>query len=234
MIIYNKSFYGFEEIEDNSIQFMFADPPYNISSDIVFKNKDIGYNPDKGDWDKISRKVEIRNAREIIKGAKRILNETGTIAISGVYGSLVPYFLYLDKYGFEFKHHLIWHKTNPAPCVHRRSMTLSNEIILIYSKNKKYKFNYEISKQFNNFKQLHDVWDLAVVRKQLGVTRKPPELIKRLQMIYSDEGDKVCDPVVGSGTSYEISEELGREFIGYEIDVERCIGLDLKGLNVNF
>jgi site-specific DNA-methyltransferase (adenine-specific) len=232
MVVYNKSFYGFREIKDESVQFIFADPPYNISVESNFKNEEIGYTPDKGEWDRISKKEEIQNAKQLIVGALRILKQDGTIAISGTYGSLVPYFLYLNKYGFVFKHHLIWHKINPAPCVHRKTLTLSNEIILIYSKNKSNKFNYEVSKLYNEGKQLHDVWNIPVTKKELGVTRKPKELIRRLVSIYSDEGDLNCDPVLGSGQTYEICEELNTDFVGYEIDRERCIGLKNKGLNV--
>lgn len=231
-IIYNKNFYGCTEIEDSSVQFIFADPPYNISKNEIFNNTEIGYKPNKGDWDIISKETEIENAFNLIKDSKRILNETGTIAISGVYGSLIPYFNFLNEFGFHFKHHLIWHKNNPAPCVHRRSMTLSNEIILIYSKNKKYKFNYEISKSFNNGKQLHDVWDIPVVRKKLEVTRKPPELLKRLISIYSDSEDLISDTFIGSGTTYEVSEQLNRNFIGYEICKKRGLQLIENGFNV--
>lgn len=233
-IVLNKSFYGFKEIESNSVQFIFADPPYNISKDIDCKNKKIGYKPNKGKWDFLTKKEEFQNAKELISGASRILKESGTIAISGVYGSLIPYFIELENQGFYFKHHLIWHKKNPAPCVHRRSMTLSNEIILIFSKNKKYLFNYEESKKYNDGKQLHDVWNIPVTRKQLGVTRKPNELLKRLIAIYSNKGDLIIDPFLGSGTTYEISEILERRVIGYEKDFIRCNGLKEKGLNVKF
>lgn len=234
MIVYNKSFYGLNEIENKSVQLLFADPPYNISKEINFKNSEIGYNPNKGDWDIISKKEEIQNARQLILGCNRILKDNGTIAISGTYGSLIPYFLHLNKFGYVFKHHLIWHKINPAPCVHRRSMTLSNEIILIFSKNKSNKFNYEASKVFNEGKQLHDVWNIPVTRKELNVTRKPKELLKRLISIYSDEEDLVCDTFIGSGQTYEVSLELKRDFIGYEINKFRCLGLVEKNINVKF
>ena len=231
-IVYAKSFFGFEEIDDESVDLIFADPPYGISKDEILNNPLIGYKPNKGNWDLVPEEYLEKFAEQLVTGAKRILKPGGNIVISGVYGSLIPYFLKLEKYGFQFRHHIIWHKTNPAPSVHRRSLVYSNEILLWYNKPGKWYFDYELSKKYNNGKQLHDVWNIPAVRKQAGVTRKPPKLLEMVIRILSPEGGLVVDPCVGSGTTIEVAREWNRNFIAYEIGKEQLSLLKAKKFKV--
>lgn len=231
LCVFNKTFWGMEEIPDSSVQLIFADPPYNISS-TNYVGKKNSYTSLKGEWDILTQDEEHSNAVNLITDAKRVLTPTGTICISGNFGSLVPYWVELHKHEFKFKHHLIWRKPACAPCVHRRALTLSHEIILIFSKNEKYYFDYEISKTYNDNKQLRDVWDIPAVRKQFGATRKPPKLLERLITIYSAEGDVILDPFMGSGTTFEEGVRLGRYPVGYELQAETCKGLASKGIDI--
>ena len=49
-------------------------------------------------------------------------------------------------------------------------------------------------------------------------TQKPKELIERLVKASSSEGDLVADFYMGSGTTAEVCKELGRNFIGCDIN----------------
>lgn len=46
--------------------------------------------------------------------------------------------------------------------------------------------------------------------------RKPPSLIERLILNHTNEGDSVLDPFSGSGTVLDVSEWLGRDWLGIE------------------
>lgn len=53
-------------------------------------------------------------------------------------------------------------------------------------------------------------------------TQKPEELLRKLVWATSDHGELVCDPFGGSGTTYAVSEQLGRNWVGTETNPEYC------------
>jgi len=63
-----------------------------------------------------------------------------------------------------------------------------------------------------------NVIHLKRVRYREHPTQKPEELIEKMILISSNEGDIVFDPFAGSGTICAVSKKLRRNFIGIEID----------------
>jgi DNA modification methylase len=61
-------------------------------------------------------------------------------------------------------------------------------------------------------------------------TQKPIELIKRIILIYSNEGDTVADFYLGSGTTAVVCKELNRNFIGCDIN-DKAVQLTISRLN---
>lgn len=198
--------------------FILTDPPYGISngsnSDGISKEYS-GYTSNKGKWD-----VEVP-AKDWVPLACNMLVDGGLFACFGTFGSLVPVYYELEFLQMTFQSHITWHKTNPAPSIHRRMLTHSNEIILLYSKGAKWTFNYEVAKSFNDGKQMHNHFNYPATSKILGVTRKPLGILKALIQIFTNEGDLVFDPFVGSGAVLEAALLSGRRASGVEIDVER-------------
>lgn len=201
------------------VDMVFTDPPYGIS------NKDntdrasafSGYNSDKGTWD-----VEV-DAQQWVPLAFNCLKPSGIFACFGTLGSLVSIFYQLEALGMRFQSHITWHKTNPAPSVHRRMLTHANEIILVYSKGAGWCFDYEYGKTLNEGKQKHNHWDFPCVRKIMGVTRKPPILCEQIVRLFTRPGDVVLDPFAGSGGIPEGAEKAGRSTICIEKDPALCV-----------
>lgn len=54
----------------------------------------------------------------------------------------------------------------------------------------------------------------------LHPTQKPQKLFEYLIQTYTNEGDLVCDPFCGSGTTAAAAKNTGRRFIGIEINPE--------------
>ena len=85
----------------------------------------------------------------------------------------------------------------------------------------------------------NDVWcDIPFLppssneRKNVGYkTQKPNELIERIIRASSNEGDLVADFYLGSGTTCEVALELGRKFIGCDIN-PRAVELSKKRCGV--
>lgn len=53
-------------------------------------------------------------------------------------------------------------------------------------------------------------------------TQKPEELLRRLILASSNEGDLVLDPFGGTGTTYVVCERFNRRWLGCEISAEYC------------
>lgn len=66
------------------------------------------------------------------------------------------------------------------------------------------------------FKQQGFITDSKDVRQH--PTQKPSELVQILIEQYSNEGDIILDPFLGSGTTAVASVRTNRHYIGYEID----------------
>jgi site-specific DNA-methyltransferase (adenine-specific) len=223
-------------IPSQSIDFVFADPPYFLSNDgfTVKSGKAVSVN--KGHWDKSSGfQGDVDFHRKWISECLRVLKPNGTIAISGTYHSIFQCGFVLQELGCRIINDLVWFKPNGAPALAGRNFTASHETLIWASKSAvaKHTFNYAVSKSWNdpsdkllNFgKQMRSVWSIPTVPKReklLGShpTQKPLELLLRLVAICTNEGDVVLDPFCGSGTSGVAAISLGRQFVGIDLDSE--------------
>lgn len=66
--------------------------------------------------------------------------------------------------------------------------------------------------------RLPDVLEWRYTGNTLHPTQKPVMAILPLVMAYSEKGDIVLDPFIGSGTTAVAAQALGRRFIGVELD----------------
>ena len=83
--------------------------------------------------------------------------------------------------------------------------------------------SYKKRKTENKGVPLHDVWEIQHIqptaKERLKYdTQKPKALIERIIKASSNEGDLVADFYLGSGTTCEVALELGRKFIGCDIN----------------
>jgi DNA modification methylase len=192
---------------------LFTDPPYNISNNRNSNGasrKFSGYSSNKGAWD-----TECP-AEQWVPLAVNALKPGGMFLCFGVFGSLVPIFEQLLDCGMTFQSHIVWHKSNPAPSIHRRMLTHANEIILTFSKGPRWYFDYQYAKSLNNGHQHHNVFTVPAVRKVMGVTRKPPTLCLHLIQLFCPHGGTVLDPFAGTGAIPATALHSGRNAIAIE------------------
>ena len=225
-------------IPENSIDMVFADPPYKLSNDGFTCQNGKMAAVNKGKWDKSSGfENDMVFHNEWISACRRILKPTGTIWISGTYHSIYQCGYLLQKNEFHILNDIVWFKPNAPPNLSCRFFTASHETLLWARKEKKAKhtFNYEEMKNgaFPEDKlkkentQMRSVWSLAAPKtaeKEHGKhpTQKPLDLLKRIILAAANEGDIVLDPFCGSGTTGAACRFLNRSFIGIEIDKEYC------------
>lgn len=209
-----------KELPEQSVNMIFADPPYNLSgkkNQTVKSGKMVAC--DKGDWDIIN---DIDKFNEIwLKECVRVLSDNGTIWISGTLHNHPSIGVTLKKLGLWIINDIIWYKRNAPPLLSKNRFVPSTELIWLASKSKKYYFDYDMAKKLNGGKQMRNLWEINAQRhKTKHPTEKPENLLERIILIGSKKGDVILDPFMGSGTTGVVAKKLERNFIGFEISPE--------------
>lgn len=220
------AFYALEKIEPESVDMIFADPPYFLSNDGITCSGGKMVSVNKGEWDKAEDKHEFN--RRWIGACKRILKPSGTIWISGTLHNIYSVGMALEQEGYKILNNITWQKTNPPPNLACRCFTHSTETILWAKKNAKkarHIFNYELMKEQNDGKQMKDVWTGTLTPPKEKVdgkhpTQKPLYLLERIMECSTNAGDMVLDPFCGSSTTGVACIKLGRKYIGIDNNVE--------------
>jgi len=223
------------QLPENSIDMIFADPPYNLSNDgfSVQAGKRVSVN--KGDWDK-SKGFEDDYAFHFkwLELCKKVLKPNGTLWVSGTYHSIYQCGHALQALKYHILNDISWFKPNASPNLSCRFFTASHETIIWARKEKKGKhvFNYNLMKEGewpeDNLKkpglQMRSVWSMGTPKpseKKFGKhpTQKPLDLLRRIVLASTNKGDIVLDPFAGSSTTGVAAVQNGRKFIG--IDMEK-------------
>ena len=232
-----------DKFPENSIDMVFADPPYLLSNGgfTVHAGKRVSVN--KGEWDKsngVEKDFEFH--LKWIQAVKRVLKPHGTIWISGTYHSIYKCGFALQILGFHILNDISWFKPNAAPNLSCRYFTASHETLIWAKKDKnsKHIFNYELMKKGNwseDFlkkpnSQMRSVWAIGTpkpIEKKFGKhpTQKPEELLKRIILASTNRGDLILDPFTGSSTTGIAAYLLGRKFIGIDTE-KKYLDLSIK------
>ena len=228
-----------KKITEKSVDVVFADPPYFLSSGGISVQSGKMVSVDKGDWDKsLTIKDKLLFHQTWIREARKVLKDDGTIWISATLHSVYAIGVALELEGFSIINNVIWRKTNPAPNISGRAFTHSTETViwarkqLTPTKKGKHYFAYDEMKKYNNGKQLKDFWDLNDTNvvfesgttpkreKTYGKhpTQKPISLLERIIEASTTEGQIILDPFAGSGTTLIVANSLSRRSIGIELD----------------
>lgn len=211
-------------LEDNSVDVVFADPPYFLSSGRKMDIAGRYVHFDKGAWDRTRSNEEIdRFNNKWIQTIRRKMKQDATIWISGTFHNIFSVERLLVENGFKIINLVSWQKSNPRDIVDGQHLTFSTEMIVWARKSLygKHCYNHDLMVQLNGGKPLTDVWKIPSVgswEKTCGhhPTQKPLRLLYRIILASTNEGDIVLDPFAGSCTTGIAANLLGRKFIGIE------------------
>ena len=218
-----------KKIPKESIDMIFADPPYFLSGDGISCSGGKMVSVKKGEWDeKISLKEKHAFNKKWIRACKRVLKPNGTLWISGTMHNIYSIGMALEEDGLKIINNITWRKLNPPPNISCRAFVHSTETILWAKKDDKkakHKFNYSVMREMNGGKQMKDVWDTSLTKpseKKCGKhpTQKPVALLEKIIIASTDEGDLILDPFNGSGTTGIVANRLKRNYIGIEKEQE--------------
>ena len=222
---------GMNALPAESVDLVFADPPYNLQLQGDLKRPDDSHVDAVTDhWDQFaSFKAYDEFTRAWLGACRRVLKPAGTLWVIGSYHNIFRVGTILQDMGFWILNDVIWRKTNPMPNFRGRRFTNAHETMIWAAREpnaKGYTFNYEVLKAGNEDVQVRSDWTLPLCTgeerlkgrdgKKLHPTQKPEALLARVILSSSRVDDLVLDPFCGTGTTGAVAKHLGRRFVGFE------------------
>lgn len=235
--IYNEdNVYGMHKLPDECIDLTVTSPPYdNLRT----------YHGYAFDFENV-----VKELYRVTKEGGVVVWIVGDATINGSEtGTSFKQALYFMEVGFKLHDTMIWRKTNPMPKVKTKRYFDCFEYMFIFCKNKINSFNPIMQKTrfggkeyhstcknmggengrtekkfiLNKYRYKDNIWDLAVAQNKTGHPAVFPESLVRDHILsWSNEGDIVLDPFMGSGTTAKVAMALNRNYIGFEISKEYC------------
>jgi site-specific DNA-methyltransferase (adenine-specific) len=231
-----------KQVESNSVDLIFADPPYNIK---------------KAQWDMFgSQKEYLDWSMDWICESQRILKNTGSLYICG-FSEILADIKYMAAPLFKGCKWLVWYYRNKANL--GNDWGRSHESILHFRKSNSFIFNIDEvripynehttkypkrtqaeSSQYSNGKKNVYEWEpnpfgakpkdvLEIPTISNGSwerfsheTQKPVELLRKIILSSSNADSIILDPFGGSGTTFAVAEAYKRKWIGIEKEEEYC------------
>jgi len=234
-----------KKIKSNSIDLIFADPPYGIGKDFGV-TKDIFYNiDDYFNW-----------CKTWIDECMRVLKSNGTM----YFMSSTQFMPALDRYvdeNYFVVNRIVWVYDSSGVQSKSKFGSLYEPILMVtQDKNARYTFNYQDimveartgaerklidyrktpPQPYNTMKVPGNVWEFSRVRYKMNEyenhpTQKPEALLERVILASSNQDDIILDPFSGSFTTSAVAVKLGRKAIGIDINPDYCkIGIRRTGI----
>ncbi|WP_112663252.1 site-specific DNA-methyltransferase [Microvirga flavescens] len=222
-----------EKLPAESVDVVFADPPYNLQLEQSLTRPDHSLvDAVDDDWDKFASFADYDAfTRAWLLGVRRVMKKNATLWVIGSYHNIFRVGAALQDLNFWLLNDIVWRKANPMPNFRGRRFTNAHETMIWASKSadaKNYTFHYEALKAGNDDVQMRSDWHLPICTgeerlkgedgRKVHPTQKPEALLARILLSSSNPGDVVLDPFFGSGTTGAVAKKLGRHFIGLERD----------------
>jgi DNA modification methylase len=242
-VILGDTFNVLKKIDSEVFDMVFIDPPYFLQ----LPNKELrrwsvksvveGVNDH---WDKFSSFEDYDFfITKLLTEIKRVMKPTATIWVIATYHSIFRIGKIMQDLGYWILNDVIWVKTNPMPNWLGVRFTNATETLIWAVKDKqskRYTFNNDFARKFGIGKIGSNVWVLPICTgkerlkdekgKKLHSTQKPIELLKRVILTSTKEGDLILDPVAGTGTTGYVANALKRDFVMIEIDKRYVKGIE--------
>ena len=222
-----------KSLPDRSVDLIFADPPYNLQlGGELLRPDNSKVDAVDDDWDRFaSFEAYDTFSRAWLSECRRVLKDDGTIWVIGSYHNIFRLGAAIQDLGFWVLNDVIWRKANPMPNFKGTRFTNAHETLIWAARSrgqKRYTFNYDALKAFNEDTQMRSDWTLALCTgderlkdasgQKAHPTQKPEGLLHRVLLAASRPGDLVLDPFFGTGTTGAAARRLGRRWIGIERD----------------
>lgn len=219
---------GMKSILDNTIDLVITDPPFAID----FKAKRNNYNRTASrvleGYNEISKEEYYDFTFKWMSEVYRVLKDSGSMYVFSGWNNLKDILIAIDESGYITVNHIVW-KYQFGVVTKRKFVTSHYHCLYVCKNDEKRKFfpYSRFGKEDDDkdggslhYKDKEDVWIINReywTGDQKTPTKLPAELIKKILMYSSEEGDIVLDPFLGSGQVAVVSKMLKRQYIGFEI-----------------
>lgn len=210
-----------EHLDDNSVDFVFTSPPYNVglaASD----------NPETEAYDAYEDEMDPEEYREfigeVLDELARVVKPDGhiffNIHIDIRDGTVTTHEWLCERMSVPWRSYVVWNKRNSS----RAITTMQENGRFLQSWEPVYHFSEEPeplpgSRNFG-------VWDIDQSQYEsehdtgTHPAPFPVGLVRHAIEPTTDEGDLVLDPFMGSGTTAVAAIETGRQYVGFELDAD--------------
>jgi DNA modification methylase len=221
-------------LPDESTELIIADPPYSLNKDREFGNG--AWFETRGQW--------LAWCKLWLAESKRVLKPTGNIFVYAIHHNACCLQVHMYELGLEYRRQIIWNYEN-GWSKYRRSPACHYEPLLWFAKSQESTFHvirepYKSTERLKHTitkngkvwtphpdgKQGGDVWRYPTLagrrfaeERTEHPTQKPLPLSRRIVEHFSNPGDLVLVPFVGSGSECVAAAETGRRFMGAEINL---------------
>jgi site-specific DNA-methyltransferase (adenine-specific) len=233
-----------EEIPDNSIDLIFADPPYNIGK--KFNGREDKWTSDDEYLEWCYRWLDLCVGK---------LKETGSLYVMAATQNMPYVDIYLRK-KLHILSRIVWCYDSSGVQARKYFGSLYEPILFCVKDKMRYTFNADdilveartgaerklidyrkpTPAVYNSKKVPGNVWEIPRVRYRMDEyenhpTQKPTALLARIVRASSNPGDLVLDPFSGTFTTSYVAKDLGRRSIGIEIE-EEYVKIGLRRLQI--
>jgi len=233
IIHFGDAFAFLASLPDECADLIIADPPYSLE-----KDREFGPGAFFG-----SRDEWLGWCKRWLGEAKRLLRPSGNLLVYAIHHNACFLQCYLYEIGLEYRRQIIWHYENGFS-QHRNAPACHYEPIIWFAKRRDSTFHvirepYKSQERLRHAitkngklwtphpdgRQAGDVWCFPTLagrrfaaERTEHPTQKPLSLSRRLVNHFSNPGDLVVVPFVGSGSECVAAVETGRRFVGSEIN----------------
>lgn len=243
-IIHGDALAELKKLPADSIDLIFADPPYNIGKD---------FDGMVESWDE---DLFLAWLFECIEECHRVLKPHGTMYIMNSTENM-PHIDLKCRTLFTIKSRIVWSYDSSGVQAKKYFGSMYEPILMMVKNARQYTFNSDAilveaktgakralidyrknpPQPYNTQKVPGNVWSFPRVRYLMDEyenhpTQKPLALLKRIILASSNPGDTVLDPFAGSFTTGAVAVESGRRFIGIELNTE-YVKTGLRRLNIS-
>jgi len=233
------------KLPSESVDCVFMDPPYFLQLPKKrLKRWNVKTDVDGVDdaWDKFGSFAEYDDfITKLLTEVRRLMKPSATIWVIATYHSIFRIGRIMQDLGFWLLNDVHWVKTNPMPNWLGVRFTNATETLIFALRDKDskgYTFNRNYAKEFGIGSVAANVWVMPLCNgaerlkdaegNKLHSTQKPLELLRRVLLVSTKEGDVVLDPVAGVGTTGYAAKMLNRNFIMTEISEKYVEGIKAR------
>jgi len=201
---------------DKVFDLVYVDPPYSIRKDTEWGNETFT-------WDRFESDEEYWDFTERwVRAVLPKINDTGRLYISfsqeHFYALLGLMKDIANEYDMVLENILIWNYKNNMKPHDKRGYKRTWEPVLFFRKKGAGKLNLVKGKSWGESYNDYDVWEIPQPQSNFKAdtkyhpAQKPLELLRRIILTGSKDGDIIFDPFAGAGTTGVVAKELGRQF----------------------